>query len=99
MKQYVVAMTADFKEPPTFEEFLEDPKIAKLKLEKQKLLYLRLRWKMFQRARVKLLDTGKLYTLEEAQAVVEKLQKTCQPELKHLDFDRFVVYNVNTPTE
>lgn len=92
MKQYVVAMVAS-------EEFIVGPENASLSLRDRLDAFDDIIDQTKRFELVKLLDTGKLYTLEEAQAVVEKLQKTCQPELKHLDFDRFVVYNVNTPTE
>ena len=45
---------------------------------------------------IKPLYTGKLYTLEEAEARVKELNKTCGPELKVLDYDRYVVYNIHS---
>lgn len=45
------------------------------------------------------LKTGKLYTLSEAEAIVAKLQKYCQVELKVLDYDRFVSYNTYSHKE
>lgn len=48
---------------------------------------------------VRKLNIGKRYTLEEAEKRAGELQKTCQYELNFLDFDRFVAYNLNTPTE
>lgn len=47
--------------------------------------------KFFQ---IKPLNTGRLYSREEAMRRAVKLQETCQFELKYLDYDRFVAYNV-----
>ena len=41
-----------------------------------------------------LLQTGKMYTRMEAMAKAEELNKTCQEELKALDYDSFVAYSV-----
>lgn len=40
------------------------------------------------------LHTGKLYTRMEAMTKAEELNKTCQSELKTLDYDSFVAYSV-----
>ena len=45
------------------------------------------------------LKTGKLYNLSDAEDVVANLQKDCQPELKALDYDRFVMYNTYSHKE
>ena len=42
----------------------------------------------------KMLNTGKLYTRQEAVIRAEELNKTCQEELKALDYDSFVAYSV-----
>jgi len=43
---------------------------------------------------IKPLNTGRLYSREEAMKRAAKLQETCPIELKRLDYDRFVAYNV-----
>lgn len=40
------------------------------------------------------LHTGKLYTRKEAMDKAEELNKTCQSELKALDYQSFVAYSV-----
>lgn len=44
--------------------------------------------------KIKPLYTKKFYTRGQAQAKVDALEKTYIAELKHLGFDRFVVYNI-----
>lgn len=101
MKQYVVAMVAlEDKNVPTFAEFVkQNPEVSNKTKTKQEAAYIVMLVELTMRKSVKTLYTGKLYTLEEAEARAEELQKTCQPELNYLDFDRFVAYNVNTPKE
>jgi len=43
---------------------------------------------------IKPLNTGRLYSREEAMKRAAKLQEVCPIELKRLDYDRFVAYNV-----
>lgn len=42
------------------------------------------------------LDVGKRYTFDQAMIRAEELNKTCQPELKVLDYQRFAPYNLLT---
>ena len=48
--------------------------------------------------RVYPLDVGKRYTLHQAKVRAEELNKTCQPELKVLDYQCFTPYNISKPT-
>lgn len=43
---------------------------------------------------IKPLNTGKRYSRAEAMSKAEELNVTCQYELKHLDYDRFVAYSL-----
>ena len=43
---------------------------------------------------IKPLDTGRRYSREDAMKKAAKLQETCPIELKRLDYDRFVAYNL-----
>ena len=47
--------------------------------------------KFFQ---IKPLNTGRLYSREEAMRRAAELQEKCQFELKRLDYDRFVAYSI-----
>lgn len=44
--------------------------------------------------KLKVLDTGKWYSRGAAMDKAEELNKTCQEELKALDYDSFVAYSV-----
>jgi len=44
--------------------------------------------------RLQVLDTGKLYSREDAIVRAEKLNKYCTEELKALDYTKFVPYSV-----
>ena len=43
---------------------------------------------------IKPLDTGHRYSREDAMEKAAQLQETCLVELKRLDYDRFVAYNL-----